>query len=310
MYEAIKNFNMQFEYKPKIENDGKLKKFKRIVAVGMGGSNLASGLLKIWKPELDLIIHRDYGLPPMAAEDLKTSLIICNSYSGNTEEVLEAFDAALSDKLNVIAISTGGKLLELAKENSRPYIKMPGGLQPRSAIGFNFLALLKAIGEEDAIKEAAELAASLNPSDYEHQGHTLAKKIKDLIPVVYSSSKNQAIAYNWKVRLNETAKVPAFFNSLPEANHNEILGASENFYFILIKDNSDHQRILKRMEVLKKIYSDRQLKVETVALEGDSAFSRIFSSIVLADWTAFHLAKERKVDPEQVPLIEEFKKLI
>jgi glucose/mannose-6-phosphate isomerase len=320
MYEAIKNFNKQFEYNPVIENEDKLAQHNKFIVVGMGGSHLAAGLLKIWKPGLDLIIHRDYGLPAVSAEELKKSLIILSSYSGNTEEVISAFESAREKDLSMAVISIGGKLIELAVENGAPFAQMPDtGIQPRSALGYSLQALLKIIGERDAFEQAGKLSDTLNPSEYEEQGKALAEKLKGKAPIIYSSNKNMQIAYNWKIKFNETGKIPAFFNVFPELNHNEMTSfdvkdssrqLSSKFHFIILKDKNDHPRIIKRMEVLERLYRDRGLRVEAIELGEQTIFFNIFSSLILADWAAYYTAKLYGLEPEKVAVIEEFKRSI
>ena len=319
MYEAIKNFNKQFLYEPEIKNQENFVKKSGLVVIGMGGSALAPLLLKTWKPELDIIIHRDYGLPEFLG-DFIDKLVILSSYSGNTEEVVDAFKKAKAENLNMAIISTGGKLLSLAKENNVPYIELPNtGIQPRLALGLSIKAFLKFIGEEDELKKTSALATTLNPSDYENDGKMLAQKIKNHIPVIYSSNNNSSIIYNWKIKLNETGKIPAFHNVFPELNHNEMTGfdikdstreLSSKFYFIILKDEKDNPEILKRMTVLEKLFKDRNFQVEEIELMGKDTWHKIFSSFVLADWTAYYTALEYGLEPEQVPMVEEFKKLI
>src|SRR3989344_8305519 len=94
MKEAIELFAEQFDYEPEIKNGGNFRLNEKLVVVGMGGSALAPGLVRVWKPETDIVIHKSYGLPAMSAEDLKKRLVILSSYSGNTEEVLEAYEEA------------------------------------------------------------------------------------------------------------------------------------------------------------------------------------------------------------------------
>lgn len=320
MYEAIKNFNKQFLYEPEIKNPENLIKKSSFVVVGVGGSALASELLKIWKPELDITIYKDYGIPKISQEELKNKLIILSSYSGNTEEVIDAFLKAKEKKLNMVVISTSGKLLSLAKENNIPYIVLPDtGIQPRSALGFSIKAFLKLIGEENDLREINKIITSLNPTDYEQDGKILAQKLKNYIPVIYASNHNVSLAYNWKIKLNETGKIPAFYNVFPELNHNEMTSfdikdstkeLGDKFYFIILKDTEDNPKVSKRMEVLEKLYKDRNLKIETLEIKGKDAWHKIFSSLVLADWVAYYTALEYGLEPEQVPMVEEFKKLI
>ncbi len=320
IYEVIKNFNKQFEYEPQIEGNLSLEGIKNFIAVGMGGSHLAADILNSYNSSFNIIIHKNYGLPSLSQETLENSLIILNSYSGNTEEVLYSFNLALKKNLKMVSITYDGKLLELSKKYNIPFVKLPEPkVQPRLALGFHIKALLKVLGKEKELEEISELAQILKPEDFEKQGRELAKKIKNKIPIIYSSEANQAISYNWKIKFNETGKIPAFYNVFPELNHNEMVGfdikettyhLSQNFIFLLLFDEEDHPKIQKRMKVLKNLYEERGLKTEVITLEGKNKFHKIFSSLILADWTSFYLAKEYEIDPEEVPMIEEFKKII
>ena len=321
IYNDIKNFNKQFGYEPRIENAEKLGKFKKFVVAGMGGSHLAADILKTWKPDLDLVIWNNYGLPPL--KDLKERLIIASSYSGNTEEAIDVFEEAKKRKLNVAAVGAGGKLITLAHIIKVPHVVIPSAhIQPRMALGYSFKAILALMGEKKALVEASKLSFDLHPSRFELAGRKLAKKLKGSVPVIYSSQRNYAVVYNWKVKLNETGKIPAFWNVLPELNHNEMTGfsagggkartksLSSKFRFIFLKDSEDEPRIVKRMRILEKLLADRGFRIETALLRGKTRLIKIFSSLVLADWTAYYTAKQYGVEPEEVPIVEEFKKLI
>lgn len=321
MYEAIKSFARQFAYEPIIENAESLTSFAKFVVVGMGGSHLAADLLKIRDPETDFIVHHDYGLPTMSDELLQNRLILLSSYSGNTEEVIDAFKEAGKKKLPRAAIAIGGTLLELAKKERVPFVQMPDtGIQPRSALGFNLKALLKIMNEKEALQETEKLAAILKPEEWEREGQSLARKLKGCVPIVYASARNLPIAYNWKIKFNETGKIPAFYNVFSELNHNEMTGfdvkpstkaLSKPFSFIVLKDETDHPQIIKRMEILAELYRDRGLPITEIDLDNTKGvFYKIFSSLVLADWTTYYTAGEYGVEPEEVPMVEEFKKLI
>jgi glucose/mannose-6-phosphate isomerase len=320
MYEIIKNFNKQFEYQPQIEGDLSLEGVKNFIAVGMGGSHLAADILNSYDPSFNILVHKNYGLPPLPEETLKQSLIILNSYSGDTEEVIDSFYLALEKKLKMVSITYNGKLLELSKEHNIPFIELPEPkVQPRLALGFHTKAFLKILNKEKELKEINELVYLLKPEESEKQGREMSQKIKNKIPIIYASEKDQAIAYIWKIKFNETSKIPAFYNVFPELNHNEMTSfdvkettksLSQNFVFLILFDEEDHPKIQKRMKILKNLYEERNLEVEILKLEGQNRFHKIFSSLILADWTSFYLAKEYGVEPEEVPMVEEFKKLM
>ena len=316
----IKNYAKQFEYMPVVENAGKLKKFKKFVVCGMGGSHLAADILREWHPELDVITWSDYGLPRVHEKELKERLIIISSYSGNTEEAIDAFNTARSKKMSMAVLAAGGKLIRLAQKHNVPYVAMPDfHSQPRMATGISLRGMLALMGEHLMLAELTTLAGQLHPAREELRGKELARRLHGGVPVIYTSTRNAAIGYNWKIKFNETGKIPAFANVVPEANHNEMTGfdvktktlpLSRTFHFIFIKDGADDQRIIKRMSVLEKLYRDRGFAVEMILLQGKTVPQKIFNALILADWIAYHTAKLYGVEAEQVPMVEEFKKLI
>ena len=336
MEEAILNFPKQFEYEPKIENEDRLQALGKYILCGMGGSHLQGDIMQNAYPGFDLSVHEDYGLPMWPKEILKKTLIIASSYSGNTEETISAFQETMEKGYPAAVISTGGKLIALAKKHGVPYIQIPDtGIQPRSALGFTFRALAKMVGREDILDQAGNLAHELKPEELEEKGRSLAQQLRGKVPIMYASQRNYSVAYIWKINFNETGKIPAFYNVFPELNHNEMTGFSAKgalpdggrgpasggdvskaaslsniFHFIFLKDQDDHPKIQKRMDILKKLYEDRGLPVTALPLEGSFALGKIFSSLLLADWVAYYTALQYGSDPEQVPMVEEFKKLI
>jgi glucose/mannose-6-phosphate isomerase len=316
MNEAIEKFASQFSFEPEIINADGWKASTTAIVAGMGGSHLAADLLESYDPSLRLLIHKDYGLP-VGFESQDVSLI-ASSYSGNTEETVSAFEEAVAKKVNVAAIAVGGKLLERARTLGAPYIQLPNtGIQPRSALGLSFRAIAKLLGREDALQESARLTTTLAPMAWKERGQELAQMLKDHVPVVYASARNFSIAYNWKIKFNETGKIPAFYNVFPELNHNEMTGfdvqegsrpLSDRFFFVFLRDAEDHPQNLKRMDVTKKLYEDRGLPVTVVDVEGTTRLERMFGSLLVADWTAFYTAEQYGLESEQVPMVEEFKK--
>ena len=187
------------------------------------------------------------------------------------------------------------------------------------ATGYMLRALLRVLGLEDELEESVGIVGAVESERYEATGKALAATLKGHVPVIYGSNRNLAVANNWAIRLNETGKIPAFRNVLPELNHNEMTGfdvkegsrqLAKPFHFILLKDDDDHPRIKKRMEVLARLYQDRKLPVEILSMDGATRLIKICASLILADWTAYYTALQYKLEPEAVPMVEEFKKLI
>ena len=320
MYDVIIGSPKQFIFEPQIGNKGELKKFKKFVIIGMGGSHLAGDLLKLIKPEIDISIHSSYGLPKIPIEDLRERLIIINSYSGNTEEALDAYLEAGRLGLRRAIITVGGKLLAKAKSDLVPFVEMPNfNIQPRSALALNLKSFLKLTGQEETLQAISKLSDNFHPGNFEREGKELASELRGYVPIIYASDKNQTLAYNWKIKLNETGKIPAFYNVFPELNHNEMTGfdvqdstqkLSEKFYFIFLSDSEDNVQIQKRMDVTTKLYEERGLKTKTIPLSGENLYQKIFNSLTLADFVAYFTALNYGLESEEVPMVEELKKLI
>lgn len=313
MKNSILNFAEEFKYESEIINEDALGEYKHLVLAGMGGSHLAGDTIKAIKPGVDIYIHKDYDLPPYSDSFFKEGLLVVSSYSGNTEETVSFLRLALEKEYPVIIITTGGKILDIAKENNLPYIQLPlVDIQPRVAIGYVMVALAHILKDEDIINSISKLADILKPESLMSRGESLANELESHVPIVYTSTRNLTIAYNWKIKLNETGKIPAFYNIFPEMNHNEIQGydskLSDNFCPIFITDSDDNERIQKRMFILKKQLDDKGIKTINFEVEGETRLEKVMNSILLADWFSYFIAIKNGVDPEEVSMIEDFKK--
>jgi glucose/mannose-6-phosphate isomerase len=320
MRQAIIDFPKQFSFSPIVENEQMLVEKPCALVCGMGGSHLPADILKTIDSNIDLAIHSNYGLPFLCASRFEELLFVASSYSGNTEETLDAYDTVGANGMARAVIATGGKLLEVAKRDGVPYIQMPNtGVQPRSALGFGIVALTKLLGRNELLSSFSRLSDSLKPLVLENAGRELAEKLKGTTSVIYSSASNEAIAKNWKIKMNETGKSPSFCNVFPELNHNEMTGfdvhsnsapPSSSFSFVFLKDELDNERVQRRMEITAKLFRDRGFAVHEIEFEGANRIEQIFNSLILADWTALATAEIYGLEPEQVPMVEELKKLI
>ncbi|MEF3691874.1 MAG: bifunctional phosphoglucose/phosphomannose isomerase [Candidatus Moraniibacteriota bacterium] len=301
--------------------------FKSITISGMGGSALPGNVLRIFVDSLfrksgrrlQIFQNRFYSLP---AEAYDKSLNIICSYSGNTEETIASFEECLREKLPCVGISNGGKIKEMCLENSIPHIQIPypfENFQPRMATGYFVFSILQLLINCGLVNfDAAELeetALNLKKSsmDLEEKGKELAKKMKGKTPVIYSNIYFKAIANIWKIKINENAKTPAFWNYFPELNHNEMVGFTNpqaEFVFVMLWDKNDHPQNIKRFEVMKRLMEKRGMQVEMIEIVGDSVFEKVFSILCLGDWSSYYLALEYGIDPTPVDMVEEFKELI
>ena len=341
MRKVILDFPKQLEGALKLAKGIKVVgPFENIIICGVGGSALSSNILISWVNSfklknslLPIYTHRDYNLPIQANEK---SLIICISYSGNTEEPVSALKEAVKKKLKIVAIATGGKIEAICRKNNIPLIKIPSGIQPRSATGYLFTSLVEVLEGVGILpntsKDIQELAKELKKISLEEEGKKIAKKLINKIPLIYSSNKFKNLARVWKIKFNENSKIPSFYNYFPELNHNEMVGFTnkkliKNFCIIILKDKSDHPRNLERMDLFAKLMRTKGIRVEFINIRtmprsvrqnldsslrseiksGDFLF-KVLSTLILGDWVSYYLALEYKIDPTPVKIVEEFKK--
>jgi glucose/mannose-6-phosphate isomerase len=295
----------------------KLKgKPSNIIICGMGGSSIAGQILESYA-EIPIYNTQGYDLPKHVNNN---SLIFIVSYSGNTEESLSCYKAARRNNHNIIAFSTGGKLLEHARNEKIPYIELPKGLQPRNAIAYLFFPMLKILENSEWIEpqesEVKSLIQALKDTSFEYKAMDLADKLVDKLPVIYSSEKYYPVAYRWKCEINENSKVPAFCNKFPELNHNELNGyvnynsVKIPVHIIILKAEDDHRRVQKRMDITKKLIKKMigdKISFTELSIKGDK-LSRYFTTIYLGDLVSYYLALKYATDPTPVDIIEEFKK--
>ena len=285
-------------------------KISNIIVCGMGGSAIGGDILRAYLTDsgIPVIVCRDYTLPSYTNEQ---SLVFAISYSGNTEEVLSANKEAVEKKAVIWTITSGGKLSEIC----RNVIKLPVGFQPRAAVGYLFFPMACLLFNSRIIdltnSELNEMLSILrNVEEYKDKGNQLAMRIKNKVPVIYSSSIFEPAAYRMKCEFNENSKHPAFHHVFPEMNHNEIVGYRNmdrnRFVAIFIRDEHDHERIKKRMDILKEIIEEKVDVVEIKTL-GRHFLSRMFSAIYYGDFASYYLAAYNRVEPAPVEIIERLK---
>jgi glucose/mannose-6-phosphate isomerase len=296
-----------------------------IVVAGMGGSASAGDLLSAvaaQRADVPIVVHRGYGLPAMGNPN---TLVIASSYSGDTAEVLSAVDIAIARKIPTVAITTGGRLGQLATEHGLPQVALPPGLQPRMAIGYLFfpaLSLLQASGIEAAseaeIAEALEVMDGLavelgagRPTSM-NEAKRLAVAIADRMPVIYGGPDTGPIAYRWKTDVEENAKTFALAGSLPEMNHNEIEAwrapSATALHLVLLRDRGEPQEIARRFTVLRDLVGGAAGGVSEAWSRGQGRLARLLSLVYVGQWTSYYLALLRGVDPWSVPMLDEIKR--
>lgn len=321
---------LNFAYQSGLKNPlPNWKDFHQVVIAGMGGSAIGADLLAAYVASLALVpvfVHRDYGLP-LFARGAET-LVICSSHSGNTEETLDAFDAARKAGCRVVAVCTGGELAKRARASEVPLWTFEHGGQPRAAVGYSFgmlLAMFQRLGlvtdQAEAVEGAvaymkrtqvhlkADVPAAKNPAK-RYAGQLMGRWV-----TVMGSGLMAPVARRWKGQLNEVAKAGANFEFLPEANHNTLAGTinpqetlNAHTMTMFLNSSYDHPRNRLRSDLTRKAFMLEGLNTDFIEARGDSPLAHMWTTILFGDYMAYYLAMGYGIDPTPVQALVEFKR--
>ena len=304
------------------------KDIKQVVIAGMGGSAIGADLLASYTSSLSripVVVHRDYGLPLFAHG--ADTLVVCSSHSGNTEETLDAFDAALRAKCRIIVVCTGGELANHAKENNIPVWMFDHVGQPRAAVGFSFgllLAMFQRLGfipdqaqeMEDALASMNRIQQHLRPEvpTAKNPAKRYAGQLMGRWVTIMGAGLLTAVARRWKGQLNEVAKAGANFEFLPEADHNTLAGTmnpqetlNAHTMTLFLRAPSDHPRNRLRSDLTRKAFMLEGLNTDHVDGRGNTPLAHMWTLILFGDYMAYYLAMGYGVDPTPIKALVEFK---
>jgi glucose/mannose-6-phosphate isomerase len=296
-----------------------------LVVAGMGGSAIGGELARVClgdQASRPILSARSYGLPPWTAPE---TTVLCASYSGDTEETLAAFAAAGFLGARRVVVTTGGELAEEARREGVPVIPVPGGFQPRSAVGYMTVAALEVAAlcgagpriASDIDVTAAhldELCARWGPdAAADNEAKALAHALHGSVPVIAGAGATSPVAYRWKTQLNENAKTMAVWDELPEASHNTIVGypqpetTKDHQLHLFLAGAADHPRNTLRAELAAELLEEARIGFETVRLPGETRLEQVVAGIVLGDLVSAYLAVLYATDPTPVDAIVRLK---
>jgi len=289
-----------------------------LTVCGVGGSAVGSDLAAAAigrRATRPLCTVRAYAPDPWLTPD---TLVLCSSYSGNTDETLACFEAAGEAGAPRVALTTGGKLAERAREEGVPVIGVPSGMLPRASVIYMTVGALEcaaACGAAPSLREEVEGAAQVlsglasDPSEAEE----IAAVLEGTVPVVHGAESTAAVARRWKGQINENAEMAAFASELPEANHNEIEGWARGrelapFSAVLLSAAGTHPRVQQRIDLTADVLDRLDVPVVRVAARGETLAAQVLSLTMLGDLVSMELAARTGVDAAAMDAIEGFKR--
>ena len=295
----------------------------KMVIVGMGGSAIGADLLRTLVEAdcpIPIFVHRNYMLP--AFVDKRTLVIVC-SYSGNTEEALFGFEDALRRGAPVLSITTGGELEHRASQHGLPVWSYHYPTQPRAAVGYSLMYLLGVLQHlgliQDKSVDVAEAISVMRQWQMEvgasvpveqNAAKSLAQKVHGRLPVVYAAEHLSEVARRWKGQFNENSKSWAVFDTLPELDHNTVVGyglpaaLAKLVHLVMLTSPLLHPRVLLRFDITRALLGRDGYGHDTVEARGRSALAQVLSLVHFGDYVSYYLAMLNAVDPWSIGNIE------
>ncbi len=329
MIEHVLDLGNQLKKELETSTDFVINSYEDLLIVGMGGSGVAGDVLKLVLNEttqINVEVRKTYGIPEVIANRRPKCLFI--SYSGNTEETVEAVKDAINNNLDWSVISSGGQLLDLATKHKRQFVKVPAGLQPRAAFGLMTKAVMHYVSSDIDGKylkmctQAGEYLNNALENDSKNnllsQALKISKEISSKTSVIYGGTPlTYLVAQRWKTQINENAKSKAFVGYMPEVHHNEILSweankedSKNNYQLLFLRSAEENSQISKRFELTKEIISDKVSISEIKNISSENIISNLFHLALIGDLVSVYMAENLEINPYDITAIEDLKKIL
>jgi len=318
MNDYINDFSNHLREAIEIANNTTLtpytKEIRNVLICGLGGSGIGGTIVSdivSSKVNIPIAATKDYSIPNFVNEH---TLVIANSYSGNTEETLYALEKCQARGAEIAVITSGGKLKTIAEENKYNKIIIPGNQPPRAMFGYAFTELFFMLNHygiiDDSFKADFDKAICLidtEKTDIQKQAMDLAKKMYKQTPVIYVAKGFEGVAVRFRQQLNENSKMLGWHNVVPEMNHNELLGWRTNvdgLAVVYFRNKCDYDRNQIRMDINKKVISKFTSNITEIWSKGDSLIENSLYHISLGDWVSWYLSEMNNVDAIEIDVIE------
>ena len=321
MKNLIEDFTKHITNSIEISNTTTLNPFngniENVLICGLGGSGIGGTIIaQVVSTDANcpITINKDYKIPAFVN---KNTLVLCCSYSGNTEESLEMLEQAEAKNAVIVCVTAGGKLMEIAQAKNYNHIVIPGGHPPRAAFGlafppFFFILKHYKIISEDYVAQFNNTVATINAEEENiiAEATTITDKLMDKIPVIYADANYEGVAVRFRQQINENAKMLCWHHVIPEMNHNELVGwttKNDDLAVVIFRNEDDYFRTQKRMEVNKTVFEKYTSTIIEIFSKGNSRLEKALYLVHLGDWISYLIAEKKGIDVTEVDVITHLK---
>lgn len=291
---------------------------RNVLVTGLGGSGIGGSIVAQVTDKamrVPLLVNKDYFIPAFVDQH---TLVIVSSYSGNTEETLQAMEAALEKGAKICCVTSGGKIGAIAKEKGLDVITIPGGMPPRACFGYSFTQLPYILGFHGLIDESyrKDLSDTVQLLDKEEENikkesKAIAQQLVGKLPIIYCEARYEGVAVRFRQQINENSKMLCWHNVLPEMNHNELVGWTEphpEAVVLMFRCEDDYFRTQKRMEISSDVVKRNEATLIEMKAKGASQLQRSLYLLHMGDWISWYIAEIKDIDATEVNVIDFLKK--
>ena len=291
------------------------KDITHVYVAGLGGSGIGADFVNAFigdELRIPFIVKKGYHVPAFVG---KHTLAIASSYSGNTEETLISYDQIKSSGARIIAVASGGKLIDKIKSDGFEYVKVPSDWpSPRACLGYSLTVQLWVLHKaglisDRSIKEIQSAVQLLRKeeADIKSIAEKTANELHHHIPIIYSEDRMEPVAVRFRQQINENSKALCWHHVIPEMNHNELVGWREknpNLAVVYFRNADDYSRNALRMDINKTIIKEYADKIIELHSKGNTMIERALYLVHLGDWVSWYLAQLRGMDALEVKVID------
>lgn len=290
---------------------------RNVLVTGLGGSGIGGTIVaQVMEKHMGvpLLVNKDYFLPNFVDQH---TLVIVSSYSGNTEETLQALDAALAKGAKITCVTSGGRIGAIAKEKGLDVVTIPGGMPPRACFGYSFTQLPYILQYHGLINDEfrADLSACISLLDQQEEkikkeAFSLAESLIGKLPIIYCEARYEGVAVRFRQQINENSKMLCWHHVLPEMNHNELVGWTEQHseaVVLMFRCEDDYYRTQKRMEITSDVVKKYGARYIEMPAMGETQLQRSLYLLHLGDWVSWYIAEIKNIDATEVRVIDYLK---
>ncbi len=322
MIDLVQKFPAQLREAIAIGNAAVINKhaqpIRSIFVSGMGGSGIGANFVQeLTRSELKIpfVVGKGYEIPNFVG---KNTLVVISSYSGNTEETLNALELAIPTGAKIVCVSSGGKILDKAKALNLDYVTLPSGWSsPRACLGYSLTQQLFILNKLKLISnkiikqlDGAVVLLEKNQTALNKEGEKIAEKMLGFIPVIYATDRMESVAVRFRQQINENSKLLCWHHVIPEQNHNELVGwrgGDDKYLVVYFRSKDDYARNSLRIDISKKIIGEYTPHIIELWSKGRNLTEQMMYLVHLGDFISCHLSDLRGMDSVEIKVIDYLK---